>query len=698
MKKLKNLLQSNNFYIYLTIILLVYTLIITKIVKYESVYNLNDSKLVGRIIDYNIDGNKLSMIINGKEKVKVTYYITSIDEQRYLVDNLLLGSNIELTGTFKEPVNNTIPNTFNYKRYLYNKGIYRLFVVNTYKLSNDISFVYKIKNYVLKRINANNEISAYFKTFILGDKREISIEEYSNYQSNGISHLFAISGMHIGLFSTMLLFVLRKLKLSEKKSFIFVFLFLVFYAFLTGFPASIMRALVFMLFLNLNKIYALKLSNIKCLLLTIFSIVLFSPFIIYDLGFQYSVITVFGLILCSNYIKGNYIPKLFKTSVFAFIFSFPLTIYNFYEINLLSPILNMVFVPFVSFIVYPLILLNFLFPFLTNVTLVILNVLKIINKFSASLDFLCINFSKINFIVILIIYGLIILFLKTKRKIFILGILFLCLASILKPHLDKSTNVYFLDVGQGDSALIVTPYQKDAILLDAGGVANFKSEDWTQMKRSYNLSYNTINFIKSLGIKKLFSIIITHGDFDHMGEAINLVENFKVENVIFNCGEFNELEQELIKVLDKKKIPYYSCIKELNIDDNKLYFLNNKDYGKENYNSSVIYTKLDNHKFLFMGDAGVEVEEDLLEKYNLQDIDVLKVGHHGSKTSSGKKFINEIMPKYSIISVGKTNRYGHPNREVLDNLEDSKIYRTDQDGSIIFKINNNKLKIETSNS
>ena len=180
-----------------------------------------------------------------------------------------------------------------------------------------------------------------------------------------------------------------------------------------------------------------------------------------------------------------------------------------------------------------------------------------------------------------------------------------------------------------------------------------------------------------------------------MGEAINLVENFKVEKVIFNCGEFNELEKDLIKVLDKKKIPYYSCIKELNIDDNKLYFLNNKDYGNENDNSSVIYTELNNYKFLFMGDAGVEKEKDILDKYNLKDIDVLKVGHHGSKTSSSKDFIDEINPKYSIISVGKNNRYGHPNKEVLNNIEESKIHRTDQDGSIMFKIKNKKLKIET---
>ena len=180
-----------------------------------------------------------------------------------------------------------------------------------------------------------------------------------------------------------------------------------------------------------------------------------------------------------------------------------------------------------------------------------------------------------------------------------------------------------------------------------------------------------------------------------MGEAINLVNNFKVEKVIFNCGPYNDLEQELIKVLDKNHIKYYSCIKELNINDNKLYFLGTKEYDNENDNSNVIYTDLNGYKFMFMGDASVTTEKEILDKYNLPDIDVLKVGHHGSRTSSSIEFIDEINPKYSIISVGKKNRYGHPNKEVLNTLSNSKVYRTDLDGSIMFKIKNNKLKIET---
>ena len=171
-----------------------------------------------------------------------------------------------------------------------------------------------------------------------------------------------------------------------------------------------------------------------------------------------------------------------------------------------------------------------------------------------------------------------------------------------------------------------------------------------------------------------------------------MVNNFKVDNVVFNCGSYNELENNIIKTLNKNNIKYYTCINELN---NILYFLNTKEYDNENDNSSVVYLKIYNYKFLFMGDAGIDKEKDILNKYNISNIDVLKVGHHGSKATSSDNFINKINPKYSIISVGKNNRYGHPNKEVLNNLSNSKIFRTDINGSIKFKIKNNKLKIET---
>ena len=131
----------------------------------------------------------------------------------------------------------------------------------------------------------------------------------------------------------------------------------------------------------------------------------------------------------------------------------------------------------------------------------------------------------------------------------------------------------------------------------------------------------------------------------------------------------------------------------MNIGHYKLQFLNTRLYDNENDDSNVIYTELDGYKFMFMGDAGMDKEEDILDKYNLSNIDVLKVGHHGSKTSSSKSFINEINPKYSLISVGENNRYGHPKESVLDILKSSKIYRTDRDGSIEVRLNDKGYRI-----
>lgn len=145
----------------------------------------------------------------------------------------------------------------------------------------------------------------------------------------------------------------------------------------------------------------------------------------------------------------------------------------------------------------------------------------------------------------------------------------------------------------------------------------------------------------------------------------------------------------------KKKLQEYKnkITKEYNSKIN-IKFLDTKIYDNENDNSIVGYLNIHNIKFLYMGDASINVEKEIVEKYKLTNVDFLKVGHHGSDTSSGKEFIDEINPKYSIISVGKNNRYGHPKDKVLNNLSNSKIYRTDLNGTIAIKINSNyKIKI-----
>lgn len=667
MKKLKIVLPLKVILIILATV--IYCTIFLNI-NHSSKYDISDTEFIGIVDKININDEKTTITLKAKEKLLVNCYD---------VLDIKIGDKIKVIGNLEEPSSNSNFNLFNYKKYLVsNKINYIASASKIEKISSSDNIFYILKNRIMERVGNN----IYLKAFLLGDNSALDGKIKKSYQLNGISHLFAVSGMHVSFLSSILLVILNKL--TKKYSKFILFLFLLFYAFLVNFSPSIMRAVLFLIVLSVKSKFNLNISTFNLFLIFTCLFLIYNPYYIYHLGFIYS-FTISGfLILFNKKISDkNYFKSLFKISLIAFLAGLPITIYNNFEINLLSPALNLLFVPFVSIIIFPFSFIVFIFPFFNNVYLFLINILENFSLYFSNINLLNITLAKPTMFIIILYYLLIILIINDKRFMILLVVIILIHSNV--RIFNKDFIVTVLDIGQGDSILLELPHNSGTILIDTGG--NFGENNY--------LSTNIIiPYLKSVGIKKLDYLIVTHGDYDHMGEAINLVNNFKVEKVIFNCGEFNELEQKLIKVLDKKKISYYSCIKELNIDNNKLYFLNNKIYDNENDNSNVIYTELNNYKFLFMGDASIEIEEDLMEKYNLQDIDVLKVGHHGSKTSSSEEFIDNITPKYSIISVGKNNRYGHPNKEVLNNLQDSKVYRTDQDGSIMFKINN-KLKIET---
>lgn len=689
-KRLKRILQSKYLFKIICFICIVISLLLDLYLPFEAKYNIDDDKLSGQIIDYEFDDARLNLTIEGREKLIAYYYFKNDWEKAFYEEKIELGMNLELSGNLKLPTNNTIENAFNYKKYLKRQNINYYMIVDTINIvSNNKSVFYFLKNKLMERIDEIDQ-TGYMRTFIIGDKAVLNNEITESYQKNGISHLFSISGMHVSMIVSTFMFFLNKVSYNNFFKNGIVIFFLIFYLFLTGFGSSILRTVIMFVVFNLNKMLNLNIKRLDLMLLVLIIAIIIKPLIIFDMGFQFSYSISFALVVFYKKIS-NYKKKWQKnliTSFLSFFISFPICIYYYSEINFLSILLNLVMIPLVSLIIFPLTLLTFIIPFIQPILEILVTILEQISMFMNNITFLSFTFSKPSILLIILYYIIIFLsFYKTKNLFFL--VLLIVIHNNFS-YLDNSFKVTVLDVGQGDSILIKYPYNKGNILIDTGGIVSFSKKNESDLAKE-----RIIPYLKTLGISNLDYLIVTHGDYDHMGEAINLVNNFKVEKVIFNCGEYNDLEKELIKVLDKRNIPYYSCIKELNIDNNKIYFLNNKDYGNENDNSNVIYTELNNHKFLFMGDAGVEVEEDLIQKYNLQNIDVLKVAHHGSKTSSSKKFIDEIEPKYSIISVGKNNRYGHPNKEVLEILDDSKIYRTDHDGSIIFKIKNNKLKIET---
>ena len=684
LKKLRIILQSNYFYLFL--------MLFVAILLYfnacdKSKYDINDDVIIGTITSYYIDNDKLVITIFGKEKVLCNYYFK--DENNTF--DYELGDKIKLFGKLKLPSNNSIFNGFNYREYLKYERINYIFDIDEIiKISNNKSIMYKLKNSIINIINKSPN-KDYLHTFLLGNNKYIDKEVMESYRIYGISHLFSISGMHISLLSMIILKLLKNYKFKKEV----VILFLLIYMTLTDFLPSILRSGIFFILIYLNKKFNLNISMFKLMIILLFICVLIDPYIVYKIGFQYSYTISFYLITFNQLINKskNKLYKLFIVSFISFIVSVPIAINNFSQINVLSIFLNIFFVPIVSSIIFPLSLITFLFPFFNNLFTILINIFELLSITFSKIDNFIFIMSKISTLFIIIYYIIIsitLYFLSKNKYKYIVSLMFIFVIHYNITIFNKGLEITYIDVGQGDSIFIKFPNDKSNILIDTGGKVTYGN-----LKNNYSVGKNIIDYLKSMGIRKLDYLIITHGDFDHMGDSLYLIDKFKVENVIFNCGEFNVLEKELIKVLDEKKIKYYSCIKELNIDNNKLYFLQTKKYDNENDNSNVIYTELNGYKFMFMGDAGVEKEKDILEKYNLSNIDVLKVGHHGSKTSSSKEYIDEIKPKYAIISVGKNNRYGHPNKEVLNNLDNSKIYRTDQDGSIMFKIKNNKLKIET---
>ena len=677
LKKLKIILQYNYIYYFLLILSILYVILMINI-NHKSIYSESTKEVSGIITDYKVIDDKITIYLKAKENILINYYFKDKKE----INDLSYGDYIKVYGSFKIPNNNTNFNLFNYKKYLFSKNIKYMVTAKKIKfIKKTDNIFYKMKNKILKRINSCPKTGNYIKTFIFADKNDIDNTTYSNYQKLGISHLLSISGLHISFISLLLLKIFSKL--SEIKRYLIVSIILFIYLFFTNFTISMFRAYIQFILFFINKLFKLNVKNENVVVLILSIFLFINPFNIYNIGFLFSFSICYGLIRFNNLInKGNIIFKLFKISLISFLISIPILIYNFFKINLLSIFVNILFVPFISYIIFPFSLITLIFPFFDNLNYIFINIFEKMSLLLSNINIFTINISKIPILLIFIYYIFLYKLLLHLNKKNCIKLIFTLIIFILYKKIVINSYITFIDVGQGDSTLIRT-FNKN-ILIDTGGNINYKLSD--------NI---LIPFFKSEGVNKISYLILTHGDFDHMGEAINLVNNFKVEKVIFNCGEYNDLEKELIKVLDKKKIKYYSCIKELKINNNKLYFLQTSVYDNENDNSNVIYTELNGYKFMFMGDAGVDKEKDILDKYNISNIDVLKVGHHGSKTSSGKEFIDEINPKYSIISVGKNNRYGHPNKEVLNNLDNSKIYRTDKQGSIMFKIKSNKLKIDT---
>ena len=659
MIKLRTILLRRELYISILLITIIISFI--RIIIPTNTIIKNTYK--GTINNYSIDGNKLTIKIN---KVQASYYIKTYKEYKKLL-KLSVGDQVLIKGDFKYP-NKELINIYK------SKNIEVIGTIKSIKILN-YNYLYIIKNIFRNRLNNN----PYLYTFLLGDKSLISSDILYSYQENGISHLFAISGMHISLLSGIILKILKKVQ--EEKRYFITSLILFLYLLIVGPSPSILRGVLFFILFSINKVYYFNIKNTYLFIFALSISLLYNPFYIYDTGFQYSYTISLSLLLNQKYLQSNsYIKGLFKTSYISFLSSIPISLYHTYSINLLSIIYNLLFVPFVSLIIFPLSLICIIIPYLTSVLNICTNLLENISLFLQQFRSFILVFPKWNITIYLIYVVLIFISYKYKRTIYIFIVILLF--HLITPYFISATTITLLDVGQGDSILLYSNHH--ALLIDTGGITSNDYEEWKKKKHNYSIvKSKTIPYIKSLGINKIETLVLTHGDYDHLGEADNLIKYFKVDQVLINNNKENYYEQKIKNKIIAKEGQIIKCgsitLQQLNT--------NLKD---ENDSSLVFYATYKNITMLLTGDASKKTEDSILNNYDLPKINILKVGHHGSKTSTGERLLKVINPDIALISVGKDNKFNHPSIETIEilNKYNVKIYRTDKLGNI--KINLNK--------
>ena len=387
--------------------------------------------------------------------------------------------------------------------------------------------------------------------------------------------------------------------------------------------------------------------------------------------------------------KGKIIDLL-EVSWVSFLVSLPISLYHFSYINPLSIIYNLFYVPFINVIIFPLSIVCFFIPHLFFILEFFINIFEESVLFLSRINIGYITLARFNLVYYLLYFVLIFshLFLKVKKKLFLLLILLMVVVHYSYPKVFPKDALYMIDVGQGDSFLLTS--NNKAMLIDTGGVMSYYQEEWMQYEKNSQGKY-LVTFLKSLGITKLDYLVLTHGDYDHAGEALTIMDEIDVETVFFNGNDLNDLEKEIWN----NSLSHYKLREgdSFNLGNFNFLVISNT-YSDENDSSLVLYSTIDDKKLLFMGDASIKSEEYILDNYELDDITILKVGHHGSRTSSSEEFIESVNPTYALISAGVDNKFNHPHEEVIERLEEngSIIYNTKINGMVMFDFTNNKIK------
>ncbi|WP_246040196.1 DNA internalization-related competence protein ComEC/Rec2 [Ectobacillus funiculus] len=675
-----------------------------------------------------IDGDKLSFTAKTtkQEKLRMVYTISSPEEKEALKD-MRAGMVCMFTGERDAPQPARNFGSFDYKEYLHRQHIHSIYNISAFSSCyEDPSFwqwLFSIRQQAVQYVqdNFSGDAASFINALVYGDRQAISSEIEESYQQLGLIHLLAISGSHITVLIAACYYVLLRLGSTRETATVLLLIVIPLYMYMAGASPSVVRASVTAVVVLSCLLFSARISGIDALSLSAICMLMFDPYVLFDIGFQFSFSATFVLLLSSTSIlssEKSMLHNMWNVAVAAQLASLPISLHYFGQISPYSIIFNLIYVPFLSFIILPLCLCAlFLSMFLPFVSQWIETVLSLLLSISNKVLFLSekLPYNKLIFgqapAWLTVCYCIVILVLFTawedkRRKRYVLpvggGLILLLTAQYLFPYFNPYGNITFLDVGQGDAILIQLPYAKGTYMIDTGGTIALPKQAWQKRKNEFSVGDDiVVPYLQSKGIRRIDKLILTHGDADHVGAALEVLSSVRVGEVVLGRkNSYSDMEQQILQGAQQKGVRIVLAGNGMKWRNSDAYFEALSPFGeeeKENDQSVVLRARVGGLTWLFTGDLEERGEEQLITSYNNLSADVLKVGHHGSKTSTSDVLLETVQPRVAIISVGRKNRYGHPHEEVLQRLRrhGAAIWRTDEDGAITYIFSKGKGTFRT---
>ena len=641
------------------------------------------------------------------EKVFFYYVLESESEQRAFLQ-LHEVVRVSVEGTIEEIEHARNKGNFDAKNYYQSLGV--LHALKVERMNSSMkpvkgfwSFVEHLRSQLLQvvRSQKDSRIKQYTGALLLADRTGFSEEEWEQYKQLGLLHLLAISGLHISLMVACIERLCWRSGITREKTRGLLVLFVVLYGFVIGWNISGTRAIGMVVLAALSKPFIRKRGSIQmdCLLWMAIASILVWPGILLNVAFQLSYGLTAIIIFLSKWQRAVF-PRIranLWVPIGMSLIVLPLLCQYLFEMLLFPLLTAYLFAVLISF--------NPLIELLTTIGEFILSGISRVLTFCQQLSFtkftlgIWDKWEIVLFLTVLIVVGILFERRKMTIKKGVLSILAI-LALLIEVPYHWGTELVMVDVGQGDSILLLAPGWNQATLIDTGGLSDFKQKEaWRHRKKKDQGITTVVPALQAEGLSELSQVMLSHGDEDHVGNLKTIAKHLTIQQLIIGKGmEKIPLMQEMKKKYPKIQWRLVLSGDEWKWNETKWKVLWPKGLSHaENEDSILALVTVMKQTILLTGDASEKVEEAVVKDNPHMEFSILKAGHHGSRTSSGEALLKLVQPRLAFISCGKHNHYGHPSPETLARLKASGaiIFRTDQDGQIRLRFTTEKLEVTT---